>query len=454
MEISKDLRTLSKEFKKRDYDLYITGGYVRDSLLEIQSNDIDLTSNAPYTIVADICKKLKFRCVSINKTLGTIKIITKSEEYEYTQFRKESYSKGSHTPDEVIFVDDISIDALRRDITINSLYYHIASDRIIDLVHGQKDLENKLIRTTNVPSITLQDDGLRILRVIRFASLLNFRIERNTYKYLQQYLHKLKDISKERILKELSEIVISDTKHNKPNKIALEIFNKLKIYTYLFNSSFKNIKLKKSDIIAFYSLSSPARLIGLYMLVLKNYHKGYMPESQLKYSCNLLLGKDGIKDSNLNISTLEKLYLIYENLENNIDIINATINYLTLSNTEREIIQALVSVKTKDTLSDNISFIKSKKLPLSIHELNISAQDLIDNKINSNYISRILMTLFNQVIEMKVSNEKEELIKLALDINETFTNIAKQLEGVTHENNLLPSRRKSSESKKTKKSRR
>lgn len=454
MEISKDLRTLSNEFKKRDYSLYITGGYVRDSLLGLESNDIDLTSNAPYSVVVNICRKLKLKCVPINKNLGTLKIITNAEEYEYTQFRKESYSKGNHTPDEVIFVDDIAIDAQRRDITINSLYYHIDDDRIIDLVHGQKDLENHIIRTTNTPSITLQDDGLRILRVIRFASLLNFQIEKNTKKYLRLYLHKLRDISKERILKELIAIMTCDTKHKLKNHIALETFNQLKIYQYIFNSAFKNIVLKKSEIISIYSLSLLGRLMGLYMMILKKYCHTYMSQNQIKFSINLMLGKDGIKESNTNIMTLEKLYLIYQNLEHNIDIINATINYLTLSDTEKEIILAMLSSKPKYRLSDNISFIKSKNLPLGIHELNITPQDLIDNKINNNYIRKILMTLFNQVIEMKVLNNKEELLKLAIDINETFTNIAKQLEGEKNENNILPSRRKSSQPQKAKKPRR
>jgi hypothetical protein len=151
--------------------------------------------------------------------------------------------------------------------------------------------------------------------------------------------------------------------------------------------------------------------------------------------------------------TLEKLYLIYQNLEYQVDIINATINYLTLSNTERSIIDTILNKKSKDILSDNISLIKSNNLPLGVHDLDISAQELIDAGIERMYISKIMGTLFNQVIEMKVANQKDDLIALAKNINETFLDIAKQMEGEKNENNLLSSRRKSSESKKTKKSR-
>lgn len=453
MEICKDLRLLAQEFKKNNYDLFVTGGFVRDSLINLSSKDIDISSNAPYEKVSLMCKKLKFKCIPVNKKLGTLKIITSTQEYEYTRFRSESYSQGNHSPDSVVFVDDISEDAKRRDLTINALYYNILEDRIIDLVHGQKDLENQIIRTANHPSITLQDDGLRILRVIRFASLLNFKIDKLTYKYLKEYKYKLKDISKERILKELSTIATSDLTHELSNQISLSTFNKLDLYPYIFNSSFSKIKLSKQDIKRFYSLSSLARLMGLYMLVLRAYHKSYMPSSQVKFSCNLLLGQEGIKESSNNIATLEKVYFIYQNLEFNIDTINASINYLTLSNTEREIIDALLSKQSKTRLSGNISFIKSKKLPLGIHDLNICAQDLLDNNIEGMYIGKILSTLFNQVIEMKVLNQKEDLLELAKNIHETFTTITKQLEGEKNENNILPSRTKSSRQQKTKKSR-
>jgi len=440
MEISKDLVKLANEFKKHGYTLYITGGYVRDNLLGIVSKDIDITSNAPYDKVKAICEKTKIKCIPVNKHLGTLKI----GDYEYTQFRSESYTDG-HTPEKVIFVDDIKIDALRRDITINSMYYDILKNSIIDNVHGQKDLENRIIRTTNHPSITLKDDGLRILRVIRFASLLNFNIEKQTFKYLKYYRSNLKDISKERIQKEISQIV--DTNN------FLETFNKLNLYPVIFNHSLTRMrKPSKKDILSFYNLSKDVRLIGFYFLILKNYIRSYITDNQLKYTCNALFGRDGIKESIDNIQSLEKVYFIYQNLDNNIDVINASINYLTLSNNAREIIDKFLNKKSKLLLDDHIAFIKSKNLPLSVHELDITAENLINAGIEKIFISKILSTLYNQVLEMKVLNENEHLLKLAKDINDTFKKIT-NLQGEKNENNLLPSRRKSSQSKNKKNSR-
>lgn len=422
MEISKELKTLAKEFNKNGYTLYIVGGYVRDFLLGHISNDIDITSNMPYDKVIEICKSLKMKTIPVNKTLGTLHIQTSKEIFEYTQFRKESYSsKGIHTPNEISFVDDISIDCKRRDITINAIYYDIIAETFVDNLHGQEDLKKRLIRTCQSPDITLSDDGLRILRLIRFASYLNFKFEKKTYSSMKKNIGNLRTISKERILKELQSIVTCDIKLGNRNDIFLRTINKLKILPYIFNSSLTRVdKFSKSDINNFYNLSQDARLIGFYILVIKNYLKSYTSDNQLFFAINMILGRDGIKESKDNIKLTEKLYRIYQNLEFDKDSINATLNYLGLSDCEIEIINAYISKDTETALSANISYIKSKNLPISIHELDITAKDLIDNGISEKFISKILSTLFNQVIESKVRNQKDHLINLAKDIDKTF----------------------------------
>ena len=140
----------------------------------------------------------------------------------------------------------------------------------------------------------------------------------------------------------------------------------------------------------------------------------------------MLLGADGIKESNTNIKLTEKLYTIFQNLQYGIDTLNASINYLTLSDTEREIVSAYLNKSGKKTLKENIDFVKSKNLPLSVHELKISPQDLINANIENKYISKIMSTLYNQVIEMKVLNEYDDLIKLAKQIDENFKQLIKE----------------------------
>ena len=425
MEISENLLKLAKEFKKNK--LYIVGGFVRDSLLGLKPNDIDLASSMHIDNVIDICKKLKFKCHIVNKKLGTLSISIGDEKYEYTTFRKESYSNKSHSPDYIEFVDDIVTDCMRRDITINSIYYDILDKKIVDPANGQKHLEEKIITTTNSPSITLSDDGLRILRIIRFASMLDFTISKPTLKNMKEYSYLLKNISKERIQKEIELLCTSDLRYEKQNTIFLDNIKKLNLLQLIFNSTLTRInKFTKSDTKNFYSLHFNSRKIGFYILIIKNYLKCYTSSNQLFFTINMLLGSDGIKESNSTIKLTEKIYTIFQNLQYNKDTLNASINYLTLSDSEREIIDCYLDKNAKCILSDNISFVKNKNLPLNIHELDITPQDLIAEDIEEKFIGKILSTLYNQVIEMKVLNNKDDLIKLAKEIDNNFKQLIKE----------------------------
>ena len=428
MEVCKELRTLSKEFNKQGHKLYIVGGYVRNTLLGLGSDDIDITSSMRAADVEKVCKKLKLKYTSINKHLGTILIIYGKFKFEYTTFRRESYSdSGIHTPDNIEFVDNIDIDYLRRDFSINSIYWDIEDEKFVDPANGIRDIERKILRTPNTPKITLADDGLRILRGVRFASTFGFKIDKRTLSALKTYTPLLRKISKERILKEITLLSVADLKHGITNINFLNLCNKLKLVRYIFNSTLTRMKkFSRSDVEKFYSMSDNARLIGLYMLVIKNYLIGYTDSNQLGYNINMLLGRDGIKESKENILIVEKLYRVYQNLTYNKDSTNASVNYLTFSDIEREVIDKILDDNAKALLSHNISFIKNNNLPISIHQLDVTAQDMIDAKIDRVYINKILSTLFNQVLNMAVANQKEDLIKLAKEIHETFTSLNKE----------------------------
>lgn len=428
MEVCEELVKLAKEFNKHKATLYIVGGYVRDGLMGFSNQDIDIASALDEESVLKICNKLKIKTNNINKHLGTLQLIWNKHKFEYTRFRKESYSKlGTHTPDNVEFVDSLEVDSRRRDFTINSIYYNILEDQLIDPTNGISDIECKVLRTAQEPKETLKDDGLRILRAVRFASTFDFNIDRKTLTALIQFAPLLKAISKERVLKEIVQLVSSDLKHNKPNQNFLQLCNRLSLPQYIFNSRLSRIrKFSKQDIKSYYQLPEQSRRIGFYILVIKNYLQKYTNDNQLCYSINMLLGLDGIKESNEHITTTEKIYRVYQNLQYGQDIINASINYLTLATAERKIIDAFLDNKAKSRLSDTILYIKEQKLPLSIHELDICAQDLIDLNIERKYISKILSTLYNQVLNMSVPNINEDLKNIALEMHKLFIEITKE----------------------------
>lgn len=370
-----------------------------------------------------IAKGLKFDCKVINKTLGTLLISTKKEKFEYTRFRKDSYSNG-HTPKSVQFVDDINVDALRRDLTINAIYYDIQNGQIIDILGGEKDLQKGIIRTANSPLITLKDDGLRILRTIRFASTFNFKIDKKTKLSLHYFKENLINISKERILNELKLCVQADLKFGIENTIFWDNINKLHLLPLIFNRMLAKVKkVDKKSINNFYSQPADLRLLDFYFIVLKKYLQSHNSHHQLSFAINSLFGLDGIKESTATIRLIEKLYLIFQNIEYNKDSLNASINFLSLTEPNKKLIKSHLSNKGLKILNSNIALVEGKNLPTDIGQLKISAKDIIAKGIEPRYASTILGTLYNQVLQLKVQNIKEDLINLALDIHKTFSNI-------------------------------
>jgi hypothetical protein len=140
----------------------------------------------------------------------------------------------------------------------------------------------------------------------------------------------------------------------------------------------------------------------------------------LAYHINSILGIEGIKESNENIRLTEKLYRIYQNLNYGLDVVNATINYLCLSNTERLIVTSFLSAKANIALEENINYIKKKNIPLGIHDLKCSAEDLINAGIENKFVSKILSILYNQVMECKLKNDLPDLVAFAQEIDKTF----------------------------------
>ena len=148
------------------------------------------------------------------ETYGTAKFqLYKNEELkdieiECVQTRKEQYHKESRNPDTVY--GTIQEDAKRRDLTINSLYYNISTEKVHDYNNGLDDLVNQVIKTPTDPDITFNDDPLRILRVIRFSTRFGWGIEKNTWLGMVKNAHRIKIISQERISDEISKILLCE----------------------------------------------------------------------------------------------------------------------------------------------------------------------------------------------------------------------------------------------------
>ena len=209
MKIPSELKKMARLFP---VPLFVVGGAVRDDLLGFGVHDYDLSSYLTAEEVVSLLKNTPYKVTPHSIKLGTLGINVGDFTMEYTAFRKDSYSlSGAHTPDKVEFNCSHLEDAKRRDFTVNALYYDILGEQIIDLVGGLEDLKNKILRTPRDAEEVINEDALRILRLVRFASSLGFDVEENTLRVAKEKACSLKEIAVERIRDEFEKILISDT---------------------------------------------------------------------------------------------------------------------------------------------------------------------------------------------------------------------------------------------------
>ena len=182
--IDENLITLATILKSKA-ELFVVGGYVRDSILNKRPKDIDLTSKLTVNELASALKGTSFNVNITNKTFGTAKIVVDNKAYEYTSFRKDKYVSGKHSPKEVLFISSLDEDSKRRDFTINAIYYNILKQKFVDPLNGIADLKNKKLKEIN--NTTLKFDGERILRLIKYSCELNLKIDNETFLHAKQY---------------------------------------------------------------------------------------------------------------------------------------------------------------------------------------------------------------------------------------------------------------------------
>ena len=214
--------------------VFAVGGSVRDLHMGNDIKDIDLVIDLPHGGVdfANWCKDQGYtHNVVIYETYGTAMFHFKEfpgEEIECVMTRGEKYEDPESRNPVTVFAQ-LEEDAIRRDLTINALYYNVSTGETLDLVGGLDDIANHVIRTTNQdPDVVFDDDPLRILRVVRFATRYGWEIERKTYKSMHKFVRRLKIITKERIQAELNKILMT-----KNAKMGIELLHKIGAMEYV-----------------------------------------------------------------------------------------------------------------------------------------------------------------------------------------------------------------------------
>lgn len=412
------------------YEAFIVGGCVRDFILGISPNDYDIATSANPEKILSIFND--FKTITNGIKHGTVGIIIDDNIYEITTYRIEGEYEDNRRPKEVKFTKNIVEDLKRRDFTINAMAYNYKVG-LIDEFGGIKDINQNLIRTVGNPDERFNEDGLRIIRAIRFSSKLGFKIEEVTLNSIYKNSKLIKNISQERITNEFNKIILSKY----PEKINL--LYKTKIFDYLniyddFNQNEYDYLSKNLPILTKCNDKIEDRLLLLEYLIanrginninkqyeqLKYYKNNIQPNNivnKLKYSnkiidyCNNLieymfiqeeiidkveikkiLNKIGRKKF-IKILILKKIY--YKNI---LDISDKTIYFNKC---------ALV-----DECINKINTVEKNKECYTIRGLEIDGNEIIKLGYSGSEIGIKLNYLLEKVIENPDLNNKKNLINM------------------------------------------
>ena len=235
------------KISENGYAAYIVGGYVRDSLLGIDSNDVDITTNAtPLEL-----KKIFPNCEIKSDSYGALVLYYKKYRFDITTMREEKEYLDNRHPSNVIYVSDLKTDLLRRDFTINALCFD-KDGNLVDLINGKFDLDRKVIQTIKDSDKSFKDDALRILRAIRFASLLDFKLSDEVREAIINNKHLLKNLSNSRKKEELDKIFGSKKAYE-----GIKLIKEFNLEEELNLSNLDRIK-DYSDIIGIWAMINPS----------------------------------------------------------------------------------------------------------------------------------------------------------------------------------------------------
>lgn len=366
-----------------NYEAYFVGGFVRDSILNIPCNDIDIATNALPEEIEEIFDKTK----ATGKKYGTITVFMDKYSFELTTYRIDKNYINNRRPETVNFSKILKEDLIRRDFTINALARDI-NGKIIDLFNGRKDLNNKLIRAIDDPNKRFKEDALRILRAIRFVGKLDFKIEKNTFNAMKKNLKLLRNIASERIINELK-IILSLNHIDRVYKLFEEID---------LSSVFKDLK-KAID-----KLKTYENNINIYQL----FALGYYPDKEIT-SSYWRFSKNEIK----HINTLVELMEILDKQRlTSIIVYNYQFEYILEAD---KLLSDFFNYKNQKDKIINLN--KNLKIK-TVKDLNIKGSDIKQLVNDDRFIGIILEKLVEKVLLEKINNDYNELIRLSKELAE------------------------------------
>ena len=400
MNLPKEVRQIIDILNENNYEAYVVGGSVRDSLMGKTPTDFDIaTSATPKEIKAIFAKT-----VDTGTKFGTVTVLLNSKTYEVTTFRIDGPYKDHRKPTEVNFTGSLTEDLARRDFTINAIAYH-KNHNYIDPFNGAADIKDKCIRGVGHPPTRFKEDALRMMRCIRFAVKLGFTIDHATYDALVENAHLISKISMERIRDELEKILLG-------NYIQFStIINECHILKYVDEGLYTHFQTHLNKTIPFLK-NCEKDIITKAAILFKNYEKPLKPLLQkLKYS------NDQISKTISLVDTLSPPI----NSPNKYEIKKLLLK-LGNENFRRWLhICEVFSMDTTHTHNLHKDIIKNNE-PISLKDMKITGDILAANNIVSpgKEMGDILAFLHQAILKDPSLNETRALLKLAKNIRSSL----------------------------------
>ncbi len=429
----KDILT---SFQKNNFEIYVVGGAVRDLLMGKMVSDWDFTTDATPEEILKLYPDAFYD--NIFGTVG-ISVDGYDKPFEVTTFRTEHGYSDNRRPDKISWGKTLEEDLQRRDFTFNALA--LDGEKVIDLYEGQKDLDNKIVRAVGDANERFNEDALRMIRAVRIAGELNFKIEGKTFEAIKQNSPLINKIAKERVKDELFKILRSDSPyagilHLKETGLMQEIIPELSkcfgveqkspsrhhIYDVGVHLLMSLKECKSTDPVTrfatlIHDIGKPQTFRKLPTGVITFYNHEMVSTRIAENLASRL--KFSVKEKDKFIKLVRFHQFTVD--ENQTD--SAIRRFIT--NVGTEYIPDMLDLRVADRLGGGARetswrleefkkrLVEVQKQPFSIKDLKISGRDVMKELgiPPGPKVGKTLETLFNQVVENKITNEKEVLLE-------------------------------------------
>ena len=371
------------------YSAHVVGGSVRDSFIGRELGDFDITTNArpdeTKSVFAD------YKTVDTGIKHGTVTLIIDDTPYEITTYRVDGEYGDNRHPDSVSFTASLEEDLMRRDFTVNAMAYD-PQGGLVDPFSGCEDAQNKLIRAVGDPYLRFSEDALRILRALRFASVLGFEVEQRTKEAAISLSQNLASISKERIYAELKKLISGDS--------ALAVIAE---YYPVIAVALGGFEIRRTpDPVLFERADYLTRLAALI----------HMNSDAPTDSAECLLAS--LKTDKLTRTYIKSAYAAYDGASfgDAVSVLHSLAEYgkeATAAALELGILEGVFG----DSEAGSFDLALSSGKPYTVRDLDLCGDDLMALGIRGESIGHTLKLLLSEVIDGRVENSRRALTEYA-----------------------------------------